>query len=680
MRHGNRRHVTKILLHGIIIIIFATCIPACRQKEYGRNARTKEQLSHFIQLNDSILCLKYDVPSLCDSLMAEAGDSLEYYDYCILKGHYFLLTAQPDTALTFARKTMAFANRMPETPRTMGLKAMANSTEASLYHLLRRNQEEAIRLNTAAYHQILKSDLIYYSPEIAANLADTYIAVDDMPNGAKWYRRALLLVDSLGLPETKNITLYMGLGQIYTSMQDYASAKHYYEMTERQFDKMKSDMQSYFLNNYGNYYYFIHDYKNALKTFERLKSLLLEANAGDTPDMFLCMINMSDIFLNLGMTDSAEVYVDKAARYFEENEVEDGVFYANTIKMGIAMARGDMDAVARIIGNERPVKSTVQSLRNIRSEYLRKYYVATGNYEEAYKDLLNNRAENDSLEHNRTYMRAAEIMMKFTEDTLRLHHQLEIKDKDAKVSRSETAVAVAVSVTMALAFIVASGTIIARKRRIQTRMEILTLRLKNTRQRISPHFIFNVLNAKIGAATEKEADTLLKLAGLTRASLDMSGKAWITLKEELDFVTDYINLQKILMGDDFEFTMQAPATTELDEIKIPPMFVQILVENAIKHGLKNTSGHKQLNIEISGSESATNISVTDNGPGFDIRQCSNTSAKNGLYIIRQTIAVINQENIGSEKISFAINNVEDADGHIRGCKSLLRIPRNIKLL
>ena len=664
---------------ALILSAFSACAISCGGNSDGR-PRTQAQLMQFIRFNDSIITVNADAAEMCDSMMAAAPDSLTYYEYYILKGRHLLQTDNPDSAVRMAWRTRTFARRQQPTKRTLALEALANSTEAGYCHLLRLDAAKAIALNTAAFEQIMSSDLIYYSPEMAANLADAYIAADDLPSGAKWYRKALLLVDSLNLPEWKNTTLYMGLGQIYTTMQDYETARLYYEKSEELFDQMKPNMQSYFLNNFGNYFYYRHDYSSALKMFRRLQAHLKDTGAENTYDMYLCSVNMADIFLSLGMADSAECYVDKAAGYFEKNNVQAGVYYANTIKIGIALKRRDFASVRRILGSERSEVPYVQSLKNIRSGYLQEYFVQTGDFKSAYRNLKDNLAQNDSLEHNRTHMRASEIMLRFTEDTLKLHHQLEINKKDVQVSKSRAAITISTSITLSMAVLIVCGFIVSRKRKIQTRMEMLTLKLNNTRQRISPHFVSNVLNARIGSADNNDPDTLMRLARLIRANLDMTAKPCVTLKEELDFITDYIKLEKILVGEDFDCCISAPDKETLESVHIPAMFIQILVENAIKHGIKNNPGRKRLDVEIECTSAGTTIAVTDNGPGFNITRNGNNRSKNGLRIINHTIAIVNQENKGAEKMTFSIGNVGDADGRPHGCRAVISIPRNIKFI
>lgn len=528
MYHNKCSVVAKQTFHTLIICVASVCAMSCGGHKSG-DARTEYEQAQFIRTNDSILRLDSLSLRLCDSIMAATDDSLTYYDYYILKGRYYLLSATPDSALHYARRTRDFMEKQ-------------------------------------------------------------------------------------------------------------------------------------------------------LSTFRRLQKHIKDSGAGDTYDMYLCKVNLADIFLNIGQVDSAEAYVNQAADYFERNGVKIGVYYANTIRIGIALKRQDYAKVAGILASEGKVGEYNQSIKNIRSRYMRWYYEKTGNYKMAYEDLLKNIAQNDSLEHNRTHMKAAEIMMRYTEDTLKLHHQLEINEKNAEVNKSKATLWLFVSIALALASFIVCGIITLRKRKLQTRMEILTLRLNNARQRISPHFVFNVLNTRIGPTANEETDVLLRLTKLIRSSLDMTGKSWVTLREELHFIRDYIALERTLVGGDFGLTIVAPNEKTQEEVKLPAMFIQILVENAIKHGLKCIAGHKQLDISISCSDAMTYIEVDDNGPGFDIRRTDNKRTKNGLDIIRQTISIVNQENHGTAKMHFSISNREDDNGNICGCRATLRIPRNIKYI
>ena len=209
-----------------------------------------------------------------------------------------------------------------------------------------------------------------------------------------------------------------------------------------------------------------------------------------------------------------------------------------------------------------------------------------------------------------------------------------------------------------------------RKKQLQNQVNIMNLKLNNVRNRISPHFMFNVLNNKIVNSGEKEASELMELARLIRTNLDMSSQPYMMLDQELEFVQQYIRVERYLLGDDFKFNIDVADNANIAKVKIPSMFLQILTENAIVHGLKGMEGEKRLRITIARENNLTIISVEDNGPGFNARRALKKGT--GLGIISQTIAVTNERN--KQKMRFEISNREDSNNQIIGCKATLKIP------
>ena len=109
--------------------------------------------------------------------------------------------------------------------------------------------------------------------------------------------------------------------------------------------------------------------------------------------------------------------------------------------------------------------------------------------------------------------------------------------------------------------------------------------MEAVRNRISPHFVFNVLNNKIVHSGNAEADELMRLSKLIRANLDISCRLDVSLAEELDFVKQYVEVERPLVDGNFEFKLEVAPDINLDQVHVPSMFVQILVENALVHGL-----------------------------------------------------------------------------------------------
>ena len=644
---------------------------SCQTDGRYNDMRTPEEKQCYLSLYDSMQHKTPHALELIRQQMRASHDSLTFYDYYLMYGRHYLIDECPDSLLFYAERTLRFVNHLEEqTPRTRGLAAMATSAKASYHYLLHHHPDTAINLYHKAYRLMMQSDLMENLPDLSANLADAYVEKDNLTEASKWYRRALYLNDSLALPSQQTLSFYMGLGRIYTSLGDFDQARDFYEMTDRRFGELKPNMQSYFLNNYGNYYYFRKDYRQALTTFRRLKAHIESYHAEQNFDMFLCKVNMADVFLNLHQLDSARLYVREAEEYFKAHQVEIGVHYAKTIRLGIALEEKQYGEIESIL-NEAPEMVNLQGdIYDILRKYLSRYYAAIGDYKRAYTGLQGNLQDHETSDRRRTSLRSSDIMMRLTEDTIRLHHQLELQRRETryvKMSRAAWAI-FGLLVIITLAFALWYN--YERKRRLQLRLDMLTLRMANARQRISPHFVFNVLNSRMKGPDCQEKDQLMMLAKLIRTNLDLTRQNIVTLAEELDFVKQYICIERQLLGEDFTFRINVPESDELEQIKMPSMLVQILTENAILHGLKNKEGQKQLTILVEIDNEKARITVSDNGPGFDIRHYNGKRSRTGLNIIRTTVNVINQEN-PRHKVHFDIRNDN-------GCHAILTIPRHIK--
>lgn len=606
---------------------------------------------------------------------------MEYYEYLLRLANFYWLSDRPERADTLINRIINFVNRQDNgyyaqhniysTPRLNTMMASALSCKAARNHNFHRDPGKTLQFYKESYRLYQHSDNEKELPFVCANIADAYIQLNDIPNAARCYRRALFLVDSLKQPEHSNITLYMGLAQIYLTLNDFETAKHYYDETERFFDLMLPPMQAYYVNNLGNYYYFRKDYHKALGTFLRLKRVIIKNGMQNNFDMYLCKVNLADVYLNLNQTDSAQHYLDEVEPFFRKNGDPSGIYYCNTIRIGIATKRGDFNEVRRVANGDKDGEKDVQySMVNIRNRYMRQFYEHTNNYRMAYETLKRDQSYTDSLEHNRSNMRSAEIMARFRADTLQLHHDLALEHKNAEIQRAHTMTTGAILTAVVLVLLLIMWYMHTRKKQLQNQVNIMNLKLNNVRNRISPHFMFNVLNNKIVNSGEKEASELMELARLIRTNLDMSSQPYMMLDQELEFVQQYIRVERYLLGDDFKFNIDVADNANIAKVKIPSMFLQILTENAIVHGLKGMEGEKRLRITIARENNLTIISVEDNGPGFNARRALKKGT--GLGIISQTIAVTNERN--KQKMRFEISNREDSNNQIIGCKATLKIP------
>jgi LytS/YehU family sensor histidine kinase len=163
---------------------------------------------------------------------------------------------------------------------------------------------------------------------------------------------------------------------------------------------------------------------------------------------------------------------------------------------------------------------------------------------------------------------------------------------------------------------------------------------------MNPHFIFNSLNSiqlLIAKSDPKNAMYFLStFAALVRRILDNSVKSEVYLSEEIEVVKEYIELEKLRKKDQLEYKIIVATNVLLDDITLPPMLIQPIVENAIKHGLEpliDTPGMLTVHIESDGK--FLFITVTDNGVGMQ-KVPASTKKPHGYQLVAKRISLWNR--------------------------------------
>ncbi len=177
----------------------------------------------------------------------------------------------------------------------------------------------------------------------------------------------------------------------------------------------------------------------------------------------------------------------------------------------------------------------------------------------------------------------------------------------------------------------------------QVKVEQIQLRkaeFELLQSQINPHFLYNTLDAIIWLAEAGEQKKVVNMVGslseFFRASLNQ-GKDIISLKEELNHVRSYLEIQQVRYQDILQYEINIPR--ELEQCLIPKITIQPLVENALYHGIKNKRGQGKIIISGSKNSEGTVIQVFDNGIGIKeerlnevIRGITNkTPTENGIY-------------------------------------------------
>ncbi len=166
-----------------------------------------------------------------------------------------------------------------------------------------------------------------------------------------------------------------------------------------------------------------------------------------------------------------------------------------------------------------------------------------------------------------------------------------------------------------------------RASQLETRL--IETELKALRQQMHPHFLFNTMNTISVLVREGRNDDavnlIARLSALLRMSLDNTGVPEVTLQQELNFLTHYVDIQRARFSDRLTVTMDIAPEALL--ARIPNLLLQPLVENAIIHGVapKTTPGRVDVSGRVDGDK--LRLEVRDDGPGI---ADGRTRAKEGV--------------------------------------------------
>ncbi|WP_243300111.1 sensor histidine kinase [Bacillus litorisediminis] len=180
--------------------------------------------------------------------------------------------------------------------------------------------------------------------------------------------------------------------------------------------------------------------------------------------------------------------------------------------------------------------------------------------------------------------------------------------------------------------------------------------IKALQAQISPHFLFNTLNiivSLIRTDQKKARKLLINLSHFLRQNLSGTTEELTTLEQELKHVEAYLSIEEARFVDKLAVYFEV----DQDELqrKVPPLTLQPIVENAIKHGIRNKEKNCMITISIKREKEGTIVSVQDNGSGMDAERLQQIgkdklTSKNGtgmgLYNVNRRLVMMFGENAG----------------------------------
>jgi two-component system LytT family sensor kinase len=199
----------------------------------------------------------------------------------------------------------------------------------------------------------------------------------------------------------------------------------------------------------------------------------------------------------------------------------------------------------------------------------------------------------------------------------------------------------------------------AEKAKYQLQAIIKENQYQNLKTQLNPHFLFNSLNSirtlvDIDPNLSKEAIT--RLSGLLRSSLQMSKEKTVSLRQEIETVKDYLAIEKIRFDERLKISYDIKEETL--SAQVPPMMLQTLVENAVKHGISKSIVGGEVNISAWQTKFHLHIEIVNTGryvPNKESHGFGLDNTRERLAILFESHASFSIENLGENEVITKID-------------------------
>lgn len=185
--------------------------------------------------------------------------------------------------------------------------------------------------------------------------------------------------------------------------------------------------------------------------------------------------------------------------------------------------------------------------------------------------------------------------------------------------------------------------VIEKQKELRARAELTALRAQ-----IKPHFLFNALNAimSLTRTDSEKARTLLQELSVVLRNGFKDNAPMIPIEDELRFIDAYLNIEKARFPDKLNVEMMIEESLSF---KLPPLILQPLIENAVKHGIQKKQGPGLLRVEIKRVDSELTFLIADDGVGMPDKLDEITDEKStgiGLSNVRERLMSIYKRELG----------------------------------
>ncbi|MDE6340768.1 MAG: histidine kinase [Muribaculaceae bacterium] len=589
------------------------------------------------------------------------GDSMRWSEAMVEQGVIAYYQRDPRTLATSADSAIRWLERHTPDKNKARILAKAYQTYGSYFDQYHYNADSTAKYLRKAvdYAELsgIRSDL----PQYYGNYANTMRLAGSLDSAAIYYHRAISIADSLTLPEANYIPLYNGIAGVFSDMHDFDNGLIWWNKSMDIYGVMDQYDKFNTLSGLANLYYYKGDYRDAERVLTRLDNLL-DSIPESTWERMFNNINLADTYIRLGRVGEAMPILEKSSEFFTTRQPNPMVVsYIHTLLIRAATSAGDY-AEGKRVALTHPESDTLRLEQHVaRLKALEDLYASSGDYSRAYSYRTRHDAVQDSLRSYKLRQRISALNLLYQRDRRILNLQTENTRQSAHIYKLIAAVAIAVAVIVVLVLMSMMRRYNARKREDRMMNKIIKLREENLRNRVTPHFIYNALNQELFRKTHGEESHLESLLNLIRRQQYAMSDILIPFAEELRFVDDYIDVIGANCKGRLRYTCLIDPVIDTG-LLFPSMALQILVENAFKHGFRSLPAEVDRRLEIEmrpEKDNRVSVTVTNNcGPDHTDTDHKGT----GLRVLLETMRLIKEKY--HEEITFSHCFTTSPDGEI----------------
>jgi tetratricopeptide (TPR) repeat protein len=267
-------------------------------------------------------------------------------------------------------------------------------------------------------------------------------------------------------------------------------------------------------------------------------------------------------------------------------------------------------------------------------ELLARIAKLNGDYESAYENKELARAIIDSIHNVEKVKQFTELEKKYSQ----AKNENIIKDLEKKKQFYFFLAIASLLAALAIAFFL-------RQQSLKHKKNILETEQRLNRARMNPHFFFNALTTLQKIALRENdgqamASNLSKFSNIMRETLESTYKEYVTIEQEMEFLNEYLEVQKIRFPQAFSYEVSADKNLDIDELQIPAMIIQPFVENSIEHGFAGVNYPGNVTVKFTSENKELLIEIEDNGKGLSTTKENPTAGQQGNEHISRASQII----------------------------------------